>query len=295
VAPYQTFPEVADFLAELPREEIAREIALGSGVRLAEAQRRLDNYLNEVNVGFAVVRPLLAKEHRLIEVGSGLGALSALLARLGFRIARLDPVGQGFDFCGVARQVIEKFVPAPIDASYDCRAEELSPSRHGMFDLIFSLNVLEHVGDIDAAIGGMKSVLNLSGVMVHLCPNYALPYEPHTGLPLLPFFPRSTRFFMPKRITGTALWQSLNFVTARDIDRAASRHGLVARFQPGLLADMLDRMQHDSMFAARHSSRMARMAQNAAFRSLLRRMPARFASPMLIELRHAHASRDQRR
>lgn len=276
---FQTFPEIAQFLAGLPRTELVREIALGSGLPLAEVERRLDDYLNEVHAGFAVVRPHLAKESLILEVGSGLGLLSAFLAHSGYRIVNLEPAGRGFYFLPVARKAIQRFAPAPV-ARLDIGAEELDPQSHGMFDLIFSINVLEHVCDLTAAISGMASVLSKDGHM-------AFPYEPHTGLPLLPFVPGLTRVFLPSRIVRSDIWQSLNFLTAGEVRRIAHRCGLEAKFYPGLLADSLDRTLHDRVFAARHSSLAVRIARRST--AVLRHLPAGFASPMLFELRHCTA------
>src|SRR6266545_750667 len=149
---FQTFPEVTDFLAGLPRPELVQEVALGSGLSPEEIERRLDDYLNEVHAGFAVVRPHLAKESRILEVGSGLGLLSAFLAHLNYRVVNLEPAGQGFDFLDLARKAIRRFAPAAAaDEGLTIGAEDLDPKVHGTFDLIFSINVLEHVRDLEGA------------------------------------------------------------------------------------------------------------------------------------------------
>jgi 2-polyprenyl-3-methyl-5-hydroxy-6-metoxy-1,4-benzoquinol methylase len=286
MALFQTFPEVAKFLDGLPRAELAREISLSSGLCNEVVEDRLETYLNEVNVGFAVVKPHLSKDNRILEVGSGLGLLSALLAHLNYRIVSLEPGGHGFDFLGHARKAIERLGLAPVEESLAIEAEALDPSRHGMFDFIFSINVLEHIRDLEASLRGMASVLNRSGHMLHMCPNYAFPYEPHTGVLLFPFVPRFTRIVLPSRVVQSDIWQSLNFVTAGEVRRLARRANLQVTFYPGLLGDMFERMRDDRIFAARHAGPMIGIVRRAVTPAWLRRLPAWLASPMLFELRH---------
>jgi 2-polyprenyl-3-methyl-5-hydroxy-6-metoxy-1,4-benzoquinol methylase len=71
----------------------------------------------------------------------------------------------------------------------------------GTFDLIFSNNVFEHVRDVQAALATLGALLRPGRVMVHNCPNYDVPYEPHFGIPLLPLRPASTARVLPKSIT----------------------------------------------------------------------------------------------
>lgn len=291
MALFQTFPEVAEFIDGLPRAELAREISLSSGLCSEVVEDRLKTYLNEVNVGFAVVRPHLSADNRVLEVGSGLGLLSALLAHLKYRIVSIEPGGHGFDFLGHARKAIERLGLASVEERLAIEVEALDPSRHGMFDFIFSINVLEHVRDLEASLRGMASVLKQNGHMLHMCPNYAFPYEPHTGVLLFPFVPRFTRIVLPSRVVQSDIWQSLNFVTAGEVRRLALRSDLQVTFHPGLLSDMFERMRDDRIFAARHAGSMIGIARRAVSPAWLRRLPARFASPMLFELRHQTASK----
>jgi 2-polyprenyl-3-methyl-5-hydroxy-6-metoxy-1,4-benzoquinol methylase len=46
--------------------------------------------------------------------------------------------------------------------------EDLDSTVHARFDVVFSANVLEHVGDL--ALNRMHAVLAEGGVQTHLCP-----------------------------------------------------------------------------------------------------------------------------
>ena len=119
---------------------------------------------------------------------------------------------------------------------------------------------------------------------VHNCPNYAVPYEPHFGIPLLPFRPASTARVLPRGITSTGLWQSINFVTARDVRRVAARHGATVTFEHGLLADAIDRL-NEPEFVARHRAlgRMARVL--GVLTPALRKLPPGLSTPMIVSWR----------
>jgi SAM-dependent methyltransferase len=160
--------------------------------------------------------------------------------------------------------------------------ESLDPDVHGRFALAFSANVLEHVDDPELALDRIQAVLEDGGVQAHVCPNYAFPYEPHFFVPLLPFRPAATRRLLPRSMTETGLWASLNFVTARQVRRWASRSGVEARFARGVLAEALDRFVSDPVFAQRHGGLGAavRLLRRLGLVGLVRRLPARLVSPM---------------
>ena len=55
----------------------------------------------------------------------------------------------------------------------------------------------------DAAVFSFYATKNVTcgegGAMIHMCPNYFVPYEPHFGIPLIPFAPRATQRFFRAR------------------------------------------------------------------------------------------------
>jgi hypothetical protein len=128
----------------------------------------------------------------------------------------------------------------------------------------------------------MASVLAPGGIMLHTCPNYRVPYEPHYGVPLVPFRPQATATLRP-RLKDDPLWQSLNFVTAGDLRRFARRHGLAVEFQRGVLADVIARLATDEAFARRQgwAGRAARGLARAKVLGLVNRIPPTWLTPMV--------------
>jgi SAM-dependent methyltransferase len=182
----------------------------------------------------------------VLEVGGGIGAVAACLAHLAFGVVAIESGGPGFEDMLILQRAVDAaltslFRPSESLVIHPIGVEDLDPEVHGRFDVVLYANVLEHVGDPLLALDRMQAVLKVGGIQTHVCPNYAFPYEPHFFVPLLPFRPAATRKLLPRSMTGTGLWASLNFVTARQVRRWARRAGLDVRFTTGVLAEALDR------------------------------------------------------
>lgn len=272
-------------------ERIAKRVAMDQEL----VRKRIDLYLNEVPVGFAVASRGLRPGARILEVGAGLQLLSLFLREQGHDIVALEPVGMGFDFFSAASEEILFEAGASGLETLPIRVEELAPALHGTFDFIFSVNVIEHLPDLDAAFRAMASVLAESGSMVHLCPNYTVPYEPHFGIPLVPRAPRLTAKIFDKRIQKDwpEVWPSLNFISAHSVRRLARANGLSVEFDQGLLYDFLTRLERDPIYADRHQGGAVGSAYAVLRRTrlldLTRHIPVSLTTPMQFTLRRAGA------
>ena len=71
------------------------------------------------------------------------------------------------------------------------------PRKAGQFEFIFSVNVIEHCQPLEPNLEGMAGVLSPGGRMLHTCPNYRVPYEPHLRTPLIPAAPGLTARLRP--------------------------------------------------------------------------------------------------
>jgi 2-polyprenyl-3-methyl-5-hydroxy-6-metoxy-1,4-benzoquinol methylase len=254
----------------------------------------LETYCNEAYVGLRLIKPLLADGLRILEIGSGLGVLTHALASAGFEITGIEPGAAGFEFMQRIGALVRQIANDVGNARWlEIAAHELDPEKHGKFDLIFSTNVLEHIPDLSAAFSGMTSVLAARGLMIHLCPNYFIPYEPHFAIPLFPFFPRATRRLFPRRTKAyPGLWEELNFVTAADIRRLARQHELELSFDDGVMSAMLRRLNDDPIYRQRQTGIVTiaqRILNMTKLDRLIDRIPGRFATPMVMRLSHARS------
>ena len=223
----------------------------------------------------------LAPGARVLEVGAGLGLTSAYLSTCGIDVTALEPAGLGFE----EHATLAATVATTVGSHHDLLtigAADLDPEAHGRFDVIFSNNVLEHIDDPLEALRSMRGVLVDDGVMIHSCPNYSVPFEPHFGLPLLPGRPAATRRVLPKSISSSDIWNSLNFVTARQVRQWSADLGLTTEFRSGALATSIDRLGTDTEFRARHRvlATIGKVLVTVRATDALRRLPASWSTPM---------------
>lgn len=217
---------------------------------------------------------------RLLEIGSGLGLTSIYLERSGHDITSVEPAATGFSFHGRVAAILFDVLGA--SHPHIAATADSIPSSAGPFDLVFSNNVVEHIGDPFAALDHLMSLLADGGRMLHSCPNYSFPYEPHFGVPLLPVRPALTARFLPERISASEVWASLNFVTAGQVKRWADDSGFRVDFRRGQLADSIERLTRDQEFADRHRSigRLAGVLQATGVTRVVRHLPAKASTPM---------------
>jgi len=278
---------LGQFLSELPVNTLVDKIAFGAQENPAVVRNFLETYINEMRVSFHLIESEIRKENRILEVGAGLCLLSLFLRREGYSIVALEPAIGGFELFDTARKAIAvHFSDIDLDI-LDCTAQQLDPSIHGSFDLIFSNNVLEHIPDWEDALLMMEGVLNRDGYMLHACPNYTVPYEPHYGIPV---FRRcvglSGRLFLPAD-ADDGIWKSLNFITCEQVRKFCKRHRLICRFRQGLLFDALQRVETDHIFSERHKGlvvTVARFIMRSGLGQLVRRIPPSLATPMIVRI-----------
>lgn len=255
----------------------------------SEIEARIQTALSEAAVGLKLLNGLDLAGKRVLEIGAGLGIVSLILDRSGVEVVAIEPGLGGFDQNALIGSYLRDWIKSSSFPYLPIGAADLRPEEHGLFDVQFSVNVLEHIPDLEAAISGMCSVLKPGGVMRHTCPNYLVPYEPHFGVPLVPLFPRATALFLPGART-TALWRSLNFVTYGRMKRAIAGHGLGCAFDSGTMYAAFDRLGQDDQFRKRQGGKTVVSLAHATLRglgllSLLKHIPPVLATPMTFEAR----------
>jgi len=276
------------FLAELPVQSIAQQAAVITQRNAGEITQTLETFRNEASATFSLVAPHLRTDARMLEVGAGLCLFSLFLRREGYNITALEPAMGGYSLFDTLRRLILELHPDVALPMLTCPAGELREEEHGRFGLIFSNNVIEHIPDWQEAFTAMLGVLALDGCMLHACPNYSVPYEPHYAVPVLRRLPRlSRRCFLPKG-ADPEIWDSLNFICHRQVRNYARRHDYAVSFQSGLIYQALARMQSDPLFRERHRGLVASLADLLAktgLLKLLRCLPPAMSTPMVFAMR----------
>lgn len=198
---------------------------------------------------------------KILEVGAGSFLLSCQLVREGFDVTSLEPVGIGFPHFDRMQQVVlavahsQGCCPAILDQT----AESLDATAK--FEYAFSVNVMEHVNDVESVLRKVGSSLVVGGSYRFTCPNYIFPYEPHFNIPTL-FSKKLTERVLAKSIFGNTMmrdpagtWKSLNWINVIGIKRIVSRYpDLKVSFYRSMLTSTLERLAIDADFAARRSA-----------------------------------------
>jgi 2-polyprenyl-3-methyl-5-hydroxy-6-metoxy-1,4-benzoquinol methylase len=273
--------DISSYIAAVEDPQFTKYCLSEAGVD----QLWLDAVKSEVTTGLNLLRNETLEGKRLLEVGAGSGLLSILLHKEGFDVTALDPAIAGFEPLGRLAGAMRRWFHAESLPFLAMAAAQLDPQQHGHFDLIFSVNVLEHIPDLETAFRAIASVLSRSGKMVHTCPNYMVPYEPHYRIPLVPVFPRLTAFFKAA-LRQDELWRSLNFVTYRRIVRCAAAAGLKVRFAAGTMAEAFLRLDSDPMFRERQRGLVTRLysvLRRAGLMRAIAAVPFQLATPMRFE------------
>jgi 2-polyprenyl-6-hydroxyphenyl methylase/3-demethylubiquinone-9 3-methyltransferase len=127
-------------------------------VRLGYIRAQLDRHFGSDGTAR---RPLAGK--RALDMGCGAGLLCEPLARLGAAVTGIDAAPENI----AAAQAHS----ASVELAIDYRAGDTATVEGETFDLVTSLEVIEHVGDPAAFIAGLAQVLAEGGLMVLSTPN----------------------------------------------------------------------------------------------------------------------------
>ena len=129
------------------------------------------------------------------------------------------------------------------------------------FDLIYCVNVFEHVVDWQHMLHWASSSLKPGGILAVLCPNYSFPYESHFKIPILinkpitgNIFARAIKRFEEQN-QAAGLWHSLNFVKKRHVfsyvESRQNQLDLEVVDDTSIVDDMVSRLHDDPEFKKR--------------------------------------------
>ncbi|PWJ79828.1 methyltransferase family protein [Pseudaminobacter salicylatoxidans] len=287
--------EVESFIAEVTSDSCVERCAAATSFDAEYVAQTLATYSGELRVSMGLLTGVELRDRRILEVGAGLGLATFLLHRLGYDCTALEPAATGFGFMHALSAAIRDHLGLDNVRLLPLGAEDLDPDLHGVFDVMFSANVLEHIAKLEAAIHGMSRTLAADGIMIHTCPNYTVPFEPHYGVALFPSRPAMTPW--TRRFHTEELWQSFNFITARQVERLSKQAQLQVRFEPGMMARAFERLLSDPVFAERQGATMVWLARALKWSGglfVLRNWPASLATPMQFRATRPTSARSTR-
>lgn len=243
---------IEDWLAQL------RIKILSSAPNLIEI---FDLYASEAKFGRNyIARELdkLAPNAEVLEVGAGSLILSTQLVREGFKLTALEPTGSGFGHFNQLREIVinEAKLSGCMPNLIEISAENLNISNH--FDFAFSVNVMEHVNNIEVTLIKVMQSIKISGEYKFTCPNYIFPYEPHFNIPTViskslteKLF--SKRIYNHKKIPDPhGLWDSINWITVTKLTTFAKKNSAFSlKLRTDLFNEMINRTVSDEEFSKR--------------------------------------------
>ncbi len=219
-----------------------------------------DIYLEEAEFGLRRLLPVLVdlpKGSRVLEVGSGPCILLAEIAGRcpGFTVRGIEPMSDGFAFFD---EFVCRIREGRNDVEVHLGGYESFPDD-GAWDLIFLVNVFEHLPDWRGFMDFVARSLAPRGRCIVLCPNYGFPYESHFGLPVVGnkritgalFRTQIERFEVENDNAG--LYRSLNFVRLAQVRKVAPAAGLDLAIDSGIIREMIERLDTDPAFRQRQS------------------------------------------
>jgi SAM-dependent methyltransferase len=126
-------------------------------------------------------------EIAVLDFGCGRGEAVGWLRKRGWRAFGVEVDSRFVSAGALVSAMANDTHPVLVTASPDGRV----PFPDGFFDVILSLQVLEHVSDLRAVVREMDRLLKPGGVMVHtLLARYKL-FEPHYRLPFVHWLPKN--------------------------------------------------------------------------------------------------------
>lgn len=224
-------------------------------------QNYFDIYANEARFGFSLIEDdinALSQEAEVLEIGAGMLLLSGYLAFRGVRIHALEPIGTGFLHFREFHSAVMRYYENKrlhlhlIDSTIETFSEP------NCFDYVFSINVFEHISNVELGLTNAYLSLSDGGSLRIYCPNYHFPYEPHFNIPTLvskrltEYIFKSMIFESKHVVAAKETWDMLNWITVTQV-RMLFRHrfGNEPIFNPLTTYQIIRRVLVDSEFRAR--------------------------------------------
>lgn len=165
---------------------------------------------------------------RVLDIGCGFGGILGIFERNGIQCFGIDTDKQAID---IATSRLEE---EGVEASKKicCAKGEALPMRSSLFNMVFSVTVIEHLTDVDGYMDEAFRVLKPGGYIVIIAPNFLSFWEGHYRLYTPPglMFLSKKAFQLYVRIFGRnpAYADTLNFkITPNNLKNCLKRVGFL--------------------------------------------------------------------
>ena len=234
--------------------------------------KKLLNFVStDVLFGFSEISKILNKNksiNSVLEIGSGSGILLNELKNCfpHINFKGIDPNESGFHNY---KKIYESLSERQFEIER-IQIEKFSSKEN--YDLIFSINVFEHVKDWKKYIHQTNTLLSNNGKNIIFAPNYDFPYEPHFVIPIV-INKKITKFIFNNKIkkseskdTGNeeGLWEGLSFIGKREVENFLIKNNYSYFFDLSIKDRMLNRIINDKELKRRQGlgGKLAIIAKN---------------------------------
>ena len=213
----------------------------------------IKNYYNNAKADaihcYQFIKEHLHKNKKILEVGGGVHLLTNYLNEE-YDVTSIEPGG----FTSYTNNLRNKILNKKNLKVHTTKLENFKTDQK--FDLIFSMNVLEHTDDIEIHL---RSCINLlrdeKSLLLIQCPNYTFPFESHFYKWFIPFMPNFTfKYFRKKTLIKQIgedkyndIFNCLNFNCT--YFKIKNLNLPIAFKHP--LKDIFDRIENDAVFKER--------------------------------------------
>ena len=220
------------------------------------------DYVGEARFGASVIAPDLAgigPKARVLEVGAGAMLLSCALQASGYDVTALEPVGVGFSHMARLRGLVFDYARSQGVAPAVLHVPAESMEIDATMDFAFSINVMEHVNDVEGVLQRVWAALRPGGAYRFVCPNYSFPFEPHFGIPTVGGKSLTWRLFRRRILASRVVvdpegtWASLNWITVKQVRTICQqKFGVAPEFDRDVSYRFVRRAMSDPSFQRRH-------------------------------------------
>jgi len=214
-------------------------------------------WIKEAEFGFTQVSRYcknIDTQSNVLEIGCGSGILLSMLTNKfnSFTFDGIEPLYDGYKSLSELNKIINDTDVKIKHVAYEAY------KTNKKYDLIYCINVFEHVDDWRHFLITVSGWLNKNGKILILAPNYSFPYESHFNIPILINKLITYNVFKTlidkheKKYNNKGLWDSLNFVKKTEVNNFIKKKSYLTLIDDTSIIDiMINRAINDNEFRSR--------------------------------------------